>query len=94
MRGLSGSVDDHIGADFFDQIQNPGSIANVEFVVGKASQRVGEPALVPTGVSLWPEKDGSLVIIHSMNGIIEFIGKIDADLRADQARGSSDENGF
>ena len=54
-------------------------------MVGKTRQRIGEAALVPTSVSLRPKKYGSLVIIHAMNGITEFVCKIDTDLRADQA---------
>ena len=39
MRGLGGGVDDHIGPQFLDQLQDAGAVADIQLVVREAGQR-------------------------------------------------------
>ncbi len=89
VRGLGGGVDDDGRLDGLDEGEDAGAIADVEFVVLEALELGGEPALVPAGVALRAEEDRALVVVHAMNRVAER-GEINADFRADEARGTGD----
>ncbi len=77
--GLGGGVDDGIGLEGFQQFKHAGTIPDVEFMVSERFPKgFGEPALVPSGIALWAEEDGSLVVIHAMDVPAEF-GKVNAN---------------
>ena len=88
---LGGGVDDDGRLDLLDEGEDAGAIADIELVVDEALQFLGEAVLVPTRVTLRTEKHGALVVVHAMDGVA-LSGEIDADLRADEARGTGDED--
>ena len=92
--GLRGGVDDDGGADGFDEGEDAGAIADVEFVVDEAGELGGEAGLVPAGVARRAEEDGALVVVDAVDGVAEFAGEIDADFGADEAGGTGDEERF
>jgi len=73
-----------------ERIQDAGAVADVELVMDEAGQVLAQAALVPTGVALRTEEHGALVVVHPVDGVAEG-GKINADFRADEARGTGDE---
>jgi hypothetical protein len=94
VRGLGRRVDDHRGLKVAKELQHPGAVADVKFVMHKPRQFFGEPMLVPARVALRPEENRALIVIYPMHGIAKFVGEVGANLRADQARGSGDEECF
>jgi hypothetical protein len=63
-------------------------------MVNEALQLSLEALLVPPGVSLRSEEDGTLVIINSVDLVAEFIGEVVTNLGADEAGGTGDEEFF
>jgi hypothetical protein len=59
-------------------------------MVDEALEIFLEALLIPAGISLRAEEDGALVVIYAVDLVSEFERKIMTNLRADQARGSSD----
>lgn len=92
--GLGGGVDDGIGLDLGDEVEDALTVADVELVMDEALQVFLEALLVPSGISLRAEEDGALVIINSVNLVTELAREVVAYLRADQARRSGDEEFF
>ncbi len=72
MAGLGGGVDDGIGPDLGDQVEDSLPVADVEFVVDEALQVLLEALLVPSGVSLRAKENGTLVVIHPVDLVAEF----------------------
>ncbi len=93
VRGLGRGVDDDRRLDGLDQRQDAGAVADVELVVDEARQLLREALLVPAGVTLRPEEDRPLVVVHAVDGVAQG-GEINADFRADEARGTGDEDGL
>ena len=91
---LRGGVDDDRGANGFDEGEDAGAVADVEFVVDEAGELGGEARLVPAGVTGGAEEDGALVVVDAVNGVAEFARKVDADFGADEAGGTGDEEGL
>ncbi len=83
--GLGGCMDNHIGTNFFHQIENPGAIADIDFVMDKAGQALDETLLIPARVALGSKKHCALVIVHPMHCKSEFIRKISAHFGTDQS---------
>ncbi len=48
--------------------------------------------MVPSGIALRAEKDGTLVVVDPVDGPAE-LGKVNANFGADQAGGAGDEEG-
>jgi hypothetical protein len=67
MAGLGGRVNDGIGLNLGNQVENPLTVADVQFVVDEALEILLEALLVPAGVSLRAEENGSLVVIHAVD---------------------------
>ena len=88
--GLGGGVDDGVGFDRFEEVENALAVADVELVVGKGLEGGLEPLLVPAGIALFPEENGALVVVDPVEGPAFFSEK-DADFRTDEAGGSGDE---
>lgn len=84
MAGLGGRMHNGGGTQIPDQRQDPGAVANVDFMMGGMAQVALQPPLVPTGVPLRPEEYGALVVVHTMDAISQFGRKIGADLRTNQ----------
>ena len=62
-------------------------------MVLEAGDQSDQAFLVPAGITLLAEEDGALVVIKAVNFPAKG-GKMEADFRADQAGGSSDEEFF
>ena len=90
VRRLGGGVDDDVGLDFGNEVENALPVADVEFVVGEAWDEVGEAFLVPARVALGSKKCRALVVIHSVDGTA-LAGEKDRDFGTDEAGGASDE---
>ena len=65
--GLGGCVDYGVGTNLCDEIENSLAVADIDLVVDEALQLSLEALLVPPGVSLRAEEDGTLVIINPMD---------------------------
>ena len=50
-----------------NEVENALAVTNVEFVVRKARDKVGESFLAPASVALWAKKCRALVVVHPMN---------------------------
>jgi hypothetical protein len=87
---LGGGVDDRGGFVFFDEGKDRGAIPNIELVMTKGGEGLGEAVLVPAGVSAWAKKVGPLVIVDSMD-LFATGGKEGDDFGSDQARGAGYE---
>jgi hypothetical protein len=61
-------MDDDGGLEGFNQFQNAGAIANVQFVMRKAGQCPPQALLVPAGIALRTEEGLALVIVHAVDG--------------------------
>lgn len=90
VRGLGGSVDDNVGFDFGNEVENALPVANIEFVVGEAGDQISEAFLVPTRVALGPKKCRALVVVHPVDGTA-LPGKKDGYFGTDEAGRASDE---
>ena len=88
--GLSGGVDDRSGFEFFDEGQDRGAVTNIEFVMVKGWEGLGEAVLIPAGVSAWAKEVGSLVVVDSVD-FFAARGKEGDHFGSDQARGASYE---
>ena len=82
---LGGGMDDGIGADLLDQLQNAGPVTDVDFVMDEAGQVGLQALLVPTGITLRTEEHGALVVVNAMDLPAEA-GEVQADFRAYQSR--------
>ena len=90
VRGLRGGVDDDVGFDFCDKIENALPVANVQFVVGEAWDEVSEAFLVPTRVALGAKKGRALVVVHPMDGTA-LPGEKNRYFGTNEAGGAGDE---
>lgn len=72
MAGLRRGVDDGIGLDLGNEVEDSLAVSDVEFVVDEALEVLLEALLVPSGVSLRAEENGALVIINAVNLIAEL----------------------
>ena len=90
MRGLRGGVDDDVGLNFCNEVENTLPVADVEFVVGEAGDEIGEAFLVPARVALGAKKCRALVVVHPVDGAA-LAGEKNRDFRTDEAGGASDE---
>ncbi len=93
MAGLGGGVNDGVGLEIGDKIENTLAIADVEFVVVEIFDQFGQTFLVPAGVALRPEENGALVVVEAVDFPTEA-GEVQTNLRADEAGGSGDEEFF
>lgn len=90
VRGLRGGVDDDVGLNFCNEVENALPVANIEFVVGEAGDKIGEAFLVPARVALGSKKCRALVVVHPVDGTV-LAGEKNRDFGTDEARGASDE---
>lgn len=90
MGRLGCSVDDDGWLDLLDQGQHALPVANIDFMVHKAGQVTLEALLVPAGISLGAEKDGTLIVIHTMDGVAQ-LREMTANFGADKTRRTGDE---
>ena len=81
VRRLGSGVDNYGWLHRFNEGEDASSVPDIEFVVNKAFQLGGEPALIPARVALWAEKHRALVVIHAMNSVA-LPREINADLGA------------
>ena len=70
--GAAGTYGYHIdvrggGAYLLDQMENPLAVADIEFVMAKAGMILLQLLLPPSGIPLWAEEEGPLVIIDAMD---------------------------
>lgn len=94
VRGLGGGVDNGIGLDFPEQIEDALAIADIELVVGEGgAELLGEAGLVPAGIALRAEEDRALVVINAVDVPAER-GEMNADFGADEAGGTGNEKGI
>jgi hypothetical protein len=70
--GLGGGVDDGVGLDLSNQVEDTLSVADIEFVVNEALEIFLEALLVPSGVTLRAEENGALVVINSVDLVSEL----------------------
>jgi hypothetical protein len=61
--------------------------------MAKVFDQLGEALLIPTRVALRTEKHGALVVVDAVDFPSKF-GKVETNFRADEARGSGDEQFF
>jgi len=94
MAGLGGGVDDGVGPDLSNKVEDTLSVADVELVVDEALEILLEALLIPAGVSLRAKEDRALIVIDSVDLVSKFIGKVVTNLRADEARRTCDEEFF
>lgn len=88
---LRGGVDDGIGLDLLQQVEDSLAIPDVEFMVVEGfAKGLGETALVPAGVALGAEEDGALVVIDAVD-FPAVSGEMDADFGANETGGAGDE---
>ena len=85
MTGLGRGVDDGIRLYLGNQINDSLSVTNIKFVMDETLDIALETLLIPSGIALGAEKDGSLIVVDSMDLISKFLGKIMTYLRTDQA---------
>ena len=90
VRGLCGGVDDDVGFDFGNEIQNALPVTDVDFVVGEARDEIGEAFLVPARIALGSKKCRALVVVHPVDGTA-LAGEKNRDFGTDKAGGASDE---
>lgn len=64
---LSCSVNDGVRPECVDEIQDTVPVANIEFMMLETRKVVLQPALVPARISLWPEKDRTLIVVQAMD---------------------------
>jgi hypothetical protein len=83
-------VDDDVGLDLRNEIQNALAVSDVEFVVGEAGDEVGEAFLVPARVALGSKKCGALVVVHPVDGTA-LAGEKEGNFGANEAGGAGDE---
>jgi Ni,Fe-hydrogenase maturation factor len=86
-------VDDGVGLEARDEIEDALSIADVEFVVVEVFDQLGQAFLIPTCVALRTEENGALVIVDAMDFPSE-IGEVETNLRADEAGRTGNEEFF
>ncbi len=84
MTGLGRGVDDGIRLYLGNQINDSLSVTNIKFVMDETLDIALETLLIPSGIALGAEKDGSLIVVDSMDLISKFLGKIMTYLRTDQ----------
>jgi len=92
VRGLRGGVDNDVGAESADEIEDGGAVAHVDGVVGVVLQGGFEALLVPGGVSVRTEELASLIVVDAVNGVTALVEGL-ADFGADESGGSGNENG-
>jgi hypothetical protein len=92
MAGLGGGMDDGIGFEPGNEVENALTIPDVELVMGEVFQLGGEAVLIPAGIALLAEEDGALVVVHAVDVPAELV-EVDADFAADEAGGTGDEEG-
>ena len=83
-------MDDDVGLNFGNEVENALPVADVEFVVGEAGDEIGEAFLVPSRVALGSKKCGALVVIHPVNGTA-LPGKKEGNFRTDESGRPGDE---
>lgn len=82
---LCGGMDNGIGPDFAKEGKDTTAVANVEFVMVERGAECGrEPSLIPSRISLWSEKNSSLVVIDSVDLPPER-GEVSAHFGANEA---------
>ena len=70
--GLGGGVDDGVGLDLGNQVDDSLTVSDVQFVVNEAFEIFLEALLVPASVSLRAEEDGALVVINAVDLVTEL----------------------
>jgi hypothetical protein len=75
---LGRSMDYGVGADFLEQVRNPLSVPDVQFMVLETMHCLLEAGLVPSGIALLPEEYGALVVVHSVD-VVTLSGKVGAN---------------
>jgi hypothetical protein len=75
---LGRSMDYGVGADFLEQVRNPFSVPDVQFMVLETMHCLLEAGLVPSGIALLPEEYGALVVVHSVD-VVTLSGKVGAN---------------
>jgi len=90
VRRLGGGVDDGIGLELVEKVNYALTVADVELVMDETWEVTLEAFLVPTGIALWTEEGGALVVIQPMD-IPAQGGEMDANFGADEAGGTGDE---
>ncbi len=74
---------DRFGFQLRQEGENALAIPHVQLVVLEICKELDEPLLVPTGVTLRPEEDGALVIVHPVDFPARFV-EVHANLRSNQ----------
>jgi hypothetical protein len=70
--GLGGGVDDGVGLDLGNQVEDTLSVADVELVMDEALEIFLEALLIPAGVSLRTKENGALVVIDAVDLVSEL----------------------
>ena len=90
VRGLCGGMDDDIGFDFCNEVENALPVPDVQFVVGEARDEIGEALLIPARVALGAKKCRALVVVHPVDGTA-LAGEKNRDFGTNEAGGAGDE---
>lgn len=91
VRGLGGRVYNGGGFDLPEEVQHALAIADIEFMMAKRlAKGRGKAALVPACITLGPEENGPLIIVHPMNFPAKG-GEVNEHFGADEAGGSGDK---
>ena len=83
-------MDDDVGLNFGNEVENALPVADVEFVVGEARDEISEAFLVPARVALGSKKCRALVVVHPVDGTA-LAGEKDRNFGTNEAGGASDE---
>jgi hypothetical protein len=83
-------MDDDVGFDLRNEIENALPVADVEFVMGETRDEISEAFLVPARVALGAKKCRALVIVYPVDGAA-LAGEKEGNFGTNEARGTSDE---
>ena len=67
MTWLCGRMNYGIRLYALEQFKHRRTISDIQFVVLKSRDRISQSLLIPASVALWPEEDGSLIVVDAMN---------------------------
>ena len=93
MAGLSGCVHNCIRTHVFQKIEHTLTVSDVQFMMLISVNQASKSLLIPAGVTLRSEKDGSLIVVDTMN-LPALRSKVETDLGPNESRRTGDEQFF
>lgn len=90
MRRLRGGMDDGIGFDFGNKLQNALPVSNVDIVVGVVRDTAPQAVQGPACVTLGTEENGPFIVVDTKN-LKAVTSQMQAHFGPDQSTGAGNE---